>query len=342
MGHAALEDLSTITRVSPSSREGTERWAGARLPAILGDMVGVTAAGHGARMARARRALDGLSVGDAFGERFFGEPAVVAERIAGRVLPAAPWRHTDDTQMALAIVEVLDQRGYIEQDLLAGSFARRYTRDPRRGYGGMAHQILQAIAAGEPWRIVSSSAFGGKGSMGNGGAMRAAPIGAYFADDYARAAAEARASAEVTHAHPEGQAGAIAVAVAAGWAARSGEGNVDGTAPLEAVLDHTPAGPTRDGIVTAASLDLGTPAEEAARLLGSGQRVLAEDTVAFALWCAARHTNDYEAALWATVSGLGDRDTTCAICGGIVALAIGGDRSIPTAWLEAREPLAAG
>ncbi len=41
--------------------------------------------------------------------------------------------------------------------------------------------------------------------------------------------------------------------------------------------------------------------------------------------------------MWTTVSGLGDRDTTCAIVGGIVALH---DQAvIPEEWLQAREPL---
>jgi ADP-ribosylglycohydrolase len=42
--------------------------------------------------------------------------------------------------------------------------------------------------------------------------------------------------------------------------------------------------------------------------------------------------------MWSTVSGLGDRDTTCAIVGGIVALSAGRE-SIPEAWLKAREPI---
>lgn len=58
----------------------------------------------------------------------------------------------------------------------------------------------------------------------------------------------------------------------------------------------------------------------------------------FCVWCAARHLDDYEAALWSTVSGYGDRDTTCAIVGGIVALSAGRE-SIPSSWLAAREPL---
>lgn len=38
---------------------------------------------------------------------------------------------------------------------------------------------------------------------------------------------------------------------------------------------------------------------------------------------SGRH--DYEAALWLTVSGLGDRDTTCAIVGGIVITCTGSE-----------------
>jgi ADP-ribosylglycohydrolase len=70
--------------------------------------------------------------------------------------------------------------------------------------------------------------------------------------------------------------------------------------------------------------------------LGTGSKVTSADTVPFSLWCAARHLGDYEEALWTTVSGLGDRDTTCAIVGGIVALSCE-PAAIPAAWLSARE-----
>lgn len=66
--------------------------------------------------------------------------------------------------------------------------------------------------------------------------------------------------------------------------------------------------------------------------------VVAQDTVPFALWCAARHLDDLEEAMWTTVSGLGDRDTTCAIAGGIVALAVGED-GLPSTWRQCRESL---
>jgi len=154
---------------------------------------------------KARISLDGLSVGDAFGEKFFGHPEMVKRLIDERNLPHSTWFFTDDTVMAMGIVGVLEKFGYIDQNELAMTFARNYRRNPRRGYGGMAHRILQ-------------------------------------------------------------------------------------------------------------------------------------DTVPFCLWCSARHIDDYPEALWNTVSGLGDRDTTCAIVGGIVSLSAG-TKGIPCEWLDSREPL---
>jgi ADP-ribosylglycohydrolase len=42
--------------------------------------------------------------------------------------------------------------------------------------------------------------------------------------------------------------------------------------------------------------------------------------------------------MWATVSDVGDRDTTCAIVGGIVALKVG-YAGLPEEWRSARESL---
>ena len=278
--------------------------------------------------------LEGLSVGDAFGQQFFGSPPTVAYLVDSRALPQEPWRYTDDTVMALAIVEILERCGHIDADLLARAFAYKYAADPARGYGGMAHTILNQIATGSPWREVAGAAFDGTGSMGNGGAMRAAPIGAYFFDDLARAAEQARISAAVTHAHAEGQAGAAAVAVAAACL-RAGGGADD---LFEAAAHHTPEGETRAGIDRARQLPLTAEVQQAVAVLGNGTRVLSQDTVPFCLWCAARHFEDFEEAMWATVSGFGDRDTTCAIVGGILASRDDAG-SIPPAWMAARESL---
>ncbi|HSI61978.1 MAG TPA: ADP-ribosylglycohydrolase family protein [Candidatus Saccharimonadia bacterium] len=286
----------------------------------------------------ARLALTGLSVGDAFGEQFFTSDQVLEMRFETRQIPPPPWFVTDDTIMGTSIVEVLEQHGVIGQEALAKAFARRYARDPSRGYGGTAHRILRAMNEDVPWEVAAGEAFDGMGSMGNGGAMRAAPVGAYFAHDgVATVIEQARRSAEVTHAHEEGQAGAVAVALAAMYAVLHGP--VAGSHDLlQFVHEHMPAGETKGGIRRAASVPFERPPAVIADMLGSGNKVISQDTVPFSLWCAARHLDSFTSALWSTVSGLGDRDTTCAIVGGIVALAVGPE-GIPDEWLASREAL---
>jgi ADP-ribosylglycohydrolase len=283
---------------------------------------------------RARQSLEGLSVGDAFGENFFG----LEERwIETRALPRKPWRYTDDTEMALSIFEMLRTRRSIDQDELAQAFAKRM--NPNRGYGANAYQTLTAIQRGGSWRESASGAFRGKGSFGNGAAMRVAPLGAFFADDIERCVGEARQSAEITHTHPEGIAGAIAVAVAAALTVRRyGAMTPNGRTWLDEVRSHVPDGLVRKGIEKALRLPAATTTENAALALGNGCNISAPDTVPFCLWIASWHSHRYEEALWQTVSVGGDLDTTSAIVGGIVALQSGG-KDIPEVWRERREPL---
>lgn len=291
-------------------------------------------------MHRLRLSLDGLSLGDSFGQQFFHRPSW-ATGANPRQLPPAPWKYTDDTEMALAIADVLHEHGMIDQNRLATAFAGRYVLNPYRGYGSGAHDVLSAIAKGEAWKVAAASLFDGQGSLGNGGAMRTAPIGAYFADAQDDVVLEqARLSAEVTHAHLEGVAGAIAIAIAAAYAARctlKGEAaSPDGM--FDAVLHSTPPGATREGIERAARLPLETWQFHAAEQLGDGSRITSPDTVPFCLWVVARHLDDFTEALWTAVHVGGDIDTNCAIIGGILACAVGAS-GLPIGWLKLREPL---
>ncbi len=56
---------------------------------------------HDQRMARARLSLDGLSIGDAFGQEFFRWDMPIDELVSERVLPRGPWYWTDDTTCAI-------------------------------------------------------------------------------------------------------------------------------------------------------------------------------------------------------------------------------------------------
>lgn len=284
--------------------------------------------------ARAIASLDGLSVGDAFGELFFAPER--SDYFQTGPLPAGPWPYTDDTEMALSVVAVLREHGRIDADALAARFVAHYDRT--RGYGPSMHRVLRSIGEGVPWQEAASGQFEGQGSFGNGAAMRAGPIGAYFADDLDRVVEEAARSAQVTHAHPEGVAGAIAVAVAAALAADPDSPAGDDF--LDAVASLLPASDVTGRIRKARRLSGNASHAFAVSVLGNGTGLSAQDTVPYALWCVAHHLGDFEAALWHTVRGLGDRDTTCAIVGSIVACRTGTE-GIPAAWRVSREPLPA-
>lgn len=292
------------------------------------------------RLNRAFNSLQGLSVGDAFGEKFFLHPNVAENIIASRAIPALPWYFIDDTQMALSIYWVLREFGEIKQDELAKSFARRY--DQERGYGAGMQRLLLSIRDGGKWQDLSPNLFSGQGSYGNGGAMRVAPLGAFFADDMDLVVEQARKSAEVTHFHNEAIAGTVAVAVAAAFACKLKESNKPNkpnkTEFLDLILPYIPESEVASKVRRARNLQDNISVNSAAAILGNGTKVSAQDTVPFALWCAAQSLDNYEEALWLTVSGLGDRDTTCAIAGGIVVL-YAGVESIPDTWLSAREVL---
>jgi ADP-ribosylglycohydrolase len=285
---------------------------------------------------RAECSLKGLSVGDAFGDCFFLHPDVAESMIAARAIPSSPWYYTDDTQMALSVVLTLQEFGEINQENLVQSFVQLY--DPERKYGAAMHGFMARIKDGIPWQEVSSSLFEGQGSYGNGAAMRVAPVGGYFADDIDMVLSQAKASAEVTHSHPEAIAGAIAVAVAAAFASRLQNSLPSKAEFLNLLLPYVPESEVSSKIRLARDLSPNITVDSAASILGNGSFVSAQDTVPFALWCAAQHLNNYEEALWLTVSGLGDRDTTCAIVGGIVALSASVE-SIPQEWLQATEAL---
>jgi len=292
------------------------------------------------RRTLAETSLEGLSVGDAFGERYAYGHEDVRTRVARESLHGN-WRWTDDTAMALGIMECLNRCGKIEEEILALTFARNFKRDYERGYGRMAARILERINEGDPWEAVSRSAFNG-GSMGNGAAMRVAPLGAWFADDLDRVAEEGVKSSRVTHWHEEGIAGSVAVAIATAvaWQTRDLPATEARAIIAKELRHRTPEGETANGIELALALDPEALPFLAARRLGNGSLVTSPDTVPYVVWCTLRSLDDYAEALIATVEGGGDCDTNAAMVGGILAARLGME-AIPHEWREAREALPA-
>lgn len=221
----------------------------------------------------ARESLVGLSVGDALGARWEGAAFNPIRLTADPAVGEAPMRWTDDTQMAVSVVDELVGHGTIDSDRLAHAFACRY--EPWRGYGRGMHALLPTLRDGGDWRVHAMRLFPG-GSYGNGAAMRVAPLGAFFHDGpLERVIAEAERSAEVTHAHPDARAGAAAVALASWLAARSRGASSPASdelwtaviGPLDSAVETT------RGLRAAAKLGTDAPLGDAVFQLGSGARV---------------------------------------------------------------------
>ena len=159
---------------------------------------------------RIRGAVLAAALGDAFGAPYEGG---LAERLLWLVLGrrSGKRRWTDDTQMSVDVIESLLACKGLEQNDLARRFAGSYRWS--RGYGPGAGKLLKRIRQGEPWQVANRAVFP-DGSFGNGGAMRAAPIGLFYGAERERRLVRAvRDATVVTHAHPLGQDGAVVIAL---------------------------------------------------------------------------------------------------------------------------------
>lgn len=286
------------------------------------------------------KALKGVAIGDAFGDSFFGDPDRISESIHERIIPSTKWEFTDDTVMSIAVFEELELDGTIDRERLVAKFCRNHNLDPNRGYGATARRILREIEAGEHWETVSKNAFEGQGSMGNGAAMRVCPVGAFYNDDLQKVKELAKQSAEITHYNPEAIVGAMAIAIATALADKLKFGNATVTPIdfIDLVLAELPGSDTTSKIAKSKSVSYTYHIESVRTILGNGVNMTSQDTVPFVIWCAAHNLFNFEEALWKAVSILGDRDTICAMVGGIVIMSAP-DETVPKEWKRSVEAI---
>ena len=278
------------------------------------------------RIDRARGALLGTFTGDALGMPFEGvAPAAVPERLEMLDARLGRGTYTDDTQMAIALAESLLEHGGIDKEALGRAFADAH--DPRRGYGSGTTEVLRLVRSGVHPLHAARSALGGKGSFGNGAAMRIAPVAVLYARDTGALAEAARASARVTHAHPLGVDAALAQAVAIAAALR-------GENPLDAAIETATTPQLRDRLAKAARLlEAGPGPAEIAALLGNSSA--GYESVPAAIYSAAAH-GSFEAAVTFAVCCGGDTDTIGAMAGAIAGARTGAS-AIPARWADALE-----
>lgn len=275
---------------------------------------------------RARGALLGTFVGDALGMPFERtSPSEVPERVEMQAARLGRGTYTDDTQMMIALAESLLEHGGVVIEALGRAFADAH--DPRRGYGSGTTEVLRLVRAGLHPREAARSAFGGKGSLGNGAAMRVAPLAVLYANDDAALARAARESASVTHAH------AIAIDAAVAQA-RAIAATLNGEPPLAAALD-TASTPELKGRLARAAQLLDARPEPAELAAALGNRPTAHESVPAAIYAAAAHESIEDAITFAVRCG-GDTDTLAAMAGAIAGARTGAS-TIPTDWLDALE-----
>ena len=278
------------------------------------------------RLDRARGALLGTFTGDALGMPFEGEPPeAVPERLEMLAARLGRGTYTDDTQMAIALAESLLERGGVDEEHLARTFLAAY--DPLRGYGSGTRAVLALIAVGVPAADAALRAFAGRGSLGNGAAMRVAPVAVRYADDPQALLDAAKRCAGVTHAHPIGIDAAMTQAAAVGAALR-------GEDPLAAARATATTTELRRRLATATRLlEESPPPHAVAAALGNGST--GHESVPAAIYAAAAHAHFEDAVGFAVRCG-GDTDTIGAMAGAIAG-ARDGETAIPAHWLDALE-----
>jgi poly(ADP-ribose) glycohydrolase ARH3 len=282
---------------------------------------------------RFRGCLLGLALGDALGAPFEGIDAYgiysafgPARGIIDRP-PVDALFYTDDTQMMIGVAEALLRDGRIVEDTLVRAFADNF--DPDRGYGPSARHVIEAARDGGDWRGLSRSLQPG-GSLGNGAAMRVAPVGLLFRDDPERLWAEAEQSALPTHRHPIGIEGAQLVALAVALAFRGAGAAFDRAAFFDGLLARARTDEFRWQLETARAL---VPDDTLAPF---GNSLRADESVVTALTCFATSPDSYEAAVARAISLGGDTDTLAAMAGAVAGARLGLDAlpARPLAMLE--------
>jgi ADP-ribosylglycohydrolase len=175
---------------------------------------------------RASGCLFGLALGDALGAR---TEFMSIDEILRSYPPRGPQEPpsplvTDDTQMTLAVGEVLleARRPYtaatLEEPLRRAFIAWNESPDNNRAPGITCMNACSGLARGLPWYEATVA-----GSKGCGANMRVAPVGLLRSEDAAQRAAIAQFQAALTHGHATALAAADITAAAIADLAAGGD-----------------------------------------------------------------------------------------------------------------------
>ncbi|XP_068249415.1 ADP-ribosylhydrolase ARH3-like [Palaemon carinicauda] len=166
-----------------------------------------------------RGCMVGALMGDCFGAPFEGDINIsrsVLNSYFKRLLDPdlkVPYKsYTDDTAMARSVAQsLIDSKGYNAKDM-ARKFVKEYYAEPNRGYGANIVDVFAALRVNKFSDVYTPAGlqFNGRGSFGNGGAMRVAPVALFcYNKDDQEVVNTAKDSALITHANRMGYNGAV-------------------------------------------------------------------------------------------------------------------------------------
>lgn len=279
---------------------------------------------------KARGALLGAAVGDALGAPFEGLAAVDQERLKRLLVDPGPMRYTDDTHMTIGMAESLVERRGFDGAHMAQVMARNYAQEPWRGYGLGPPQVFRLLEQGVPWDRAARALFGGRGSLGNGAAMRVAPAAILAVRDLEGVAQLARQTAILTHTHELGVEGAVLQALALALLLRQ-----EATTPLDTgsflreLRARIRAAPYLEKLEKIELLLPGAERGRVVRELGTGTAAL--QAVPTAILCFLCSPQSFPQVILYAISLGGDTDTIASMAGALAGAYLG-ERSIPAPW----------
>lgn len=274
--------------------------------------------------------LIGLAVGDATGAPYEGTPSwfIYKNGPASSIVetPTSEIRYyTDDTQMALGVAETLIECGQINEDELCKAFGRNY--EPKRGYGQGARQLIETFINGGDRKELARTIFPG-GSLGNGAAMRVAPIGLMFCDNLDLVAQQAELSALPTHTHPIAIDSARLIALAVALVVR--ERCFVRAAFLKELMSRAQTEEFQWQLSIASQLS----ADDS--IIGFGNGLEAHRSVVTAIVCFANSPDQYTDVISRAIGQGNDTDTLAAMAGAISGARLG-IAGIPAHLVESLE-----
>ncbi|HVI41280.1 MAG TPA: ADP-ribosylglycohydrolase family protein [Anaerovoracaceae bacterium] len=306
--------------------------------------------------------LLGLAIGDALGQPFeFSNPKQIKDTgwdgqlIAGpELIPFTMWnlkpgQYTDDTKMALCIVNsLLAENKFVAQKISENYIKWVESRD-LRGIGTTCERSIHNMMRGVPLSDSGKKGFSrvkptfkkvsnpegivnqDSDFCGNGTVMRAGPIGLFYKDDLVALEQAAKSDASMTHNHPDARDSSYALCY---YISKILSG-LDLSDALVKVLELPYEYPhvlhsIMQGIDCVSEV---ISFEEAARLMDNGG--CAHSTLGTAIYCILSTDNFRDAVVTAVKMG-GDTDTRAAIVGAIAGTYYGLE-GIPTEWVKGIE-----